>query len=90
MSWHYTFDKVRIIAGDLAKAMIRETEPFGDIRYAILESDKKKAAAPHFDDSSWALLPENRAWGTTPEITAWLRTTLTVPAHGLAVLLIGK
>ncbi|HEY3330528.1 MAG TPA: alpha-mannosidase [Capsulimonadaceae bacterium] len=80
MSWHYTLGKIQQIAKDLSAAVTRESAPFGEVRYTVGDFPGREPAAPGFDDSTWTLLPDNRAWGTQPEITAWLRTSFTVPA----------
>lgn len=81
MSWAFTEEKLRRRIPEVRDAAVRDKFPLAPIHYRIASLPVAEAAAPNFDDSTWAILPDTNAWGSEPEITAWLRAKVTVPDH---------
>lgn len=82
MSWAFTEEKLRRRIPEIREAAIRERFPLAPIHYKIGHLGAQEAASPMFDDSGWDVLaPETNSWGNEPEITAWLRASVTVPEH---------
>ncbi|HEX5324750.1 MAG TPA: hypothetical protein VFW40_13255 [Capsulimonadaceae bacterium] len=79
VSWAFTEEKIRRRVNEVREAAIRDRLPLAPIRYKIADLSPSVAASPDLDDSGWLTLPADNAWGTQPEITAWLRAKVTLP-----------